>query len=291
MAFVPTARPRPKGVRTVATKLFELLAVDGQLKGQAERTRTDLRATFEKKRHLFEEKRRTYQPSQEGATPVVEEQSDIQATVASELRWLADLWSRAVDTSYQVAEGNMQARSDVVLDDGTILLSQVPATALLELEKRGAELQEVIASIPTLDPAKGFRPDDDRGQWISRAREVRKTRTAKVVKPLVLYPATTEHPAQTQVISVDDPVGQILEQEWSGLFTPSQKADMLSRAEAFRRAVKTALHRANAVEMNGHGTVAAKMFGFVLGSAVMTTDPGGPERRVDEAKAQSQGQK
>lgn len=48
-------------------KLHELLAVEGQLKGQAQATRTELRGSFEKKRHLFEEKVLTYVSNEEGA--------------------------------------------------------------------------------------------------------------------------------------------------------------------------------------------------------------------------------
>ena len=46
-------------------KLHELLAVEGSLKAQAEKVRTDLADTFEKKRHLFSEKRVTFSSSEE----------------------------------------------------------------------------------------------------------------------------------------------------------------------------------------------------------------------------------
>lgn len=248
----------------MAKKLFELLVIEGQLKNQAQATRTELKNTFDKKRHLFEEKHKVFAPVEEGAPMVVEEQSDIQSTVLSELKWIADIWTKALDTSYQVAEGNTQARADVVMDDGSVLLSNVPATALLELEKRAAEIQELLTSVPTLDPAKGFTVDAQRGINIFRAREIVKTRTRKVQKGITLYPATPEHPAQTQMISVDEPSGRITEQEWSGLITPAKKSELISRAEELRRAVKAALHRANAVEMSNLPTCGATIFNFIL---------------------------
>lgn len=246
-------------------RLFELIVIEGQMKGQAQATRADLRSTFEKKRHLFEEKRKTFVPVEEGAPPVVEEQSDIQTNVMSELRWLAGLWTKAMDVSFQVAHGNTNARDNVVLDDGTILLENVPATALLEMEKRVAEIQEVFAAAPTLDPAKSFRPDPDRGRLVFRARDVVKTRTRKVQRPLVLFPATPEHPAQTQLISVDEPAGQITEQEWSGLITPAHKSQLIERAEELRRAVKAALHRANTSFILDDVTCGKKVFDYLLG--------------------------
>jgi len=249
----------------MAKRLFEVLVIEGQLKGQAQATRTDLKATFEKKRHLFEEKLTTFQPVEEGAAGVIEAQSSIQSTIAQELHWLAGVWTKALDVAYQVAEGNTIARADVVLDDGTVLLAGVAATALLELDKRASEIQEIVSAVPTLDPAKGFQPDADRGRNIFRARDVKKTRTRKVQEPLVLYPATPEHPAQTQLVSVDRPAGQITEQEWSALITPATKSLMLERAEELRRAVKAALHRANAVVLTSEPTCGKVIFDYVLG--------------------------
>ena len=245
-------------------KLHELLAVEGQLKGQAQATRTELRGTFEKKRHLFEEKRVTFNPAEEGAETVVEQQSDLQSKVTDELEWIAGIWSKAIDVSYRVAQANTEAFADVVLDDGTLLLARVPATALLELEKRAAEIRELIMSVPTLDPAKGFQPDADKGANVYRAREVRKQRTKKTQRPLVLYPATPEHPAQTQLVPEDVPVGTLVEQEWSGLITPASKGKLLERAEEFGRAVKQARQRANEVAVPESEQVGAVIFRFVF---------------------------
>jgi hypothetical protein len=180
----------------MAKKLYELLAIEGQLKDQVAKTRADLRATFEKKRHLFEQKLKTFTPNVEGATGTVEEESSIQSTAASELRWIAGIWAGAMDSSFQIAHGNTKANADVELDDGTTLLRDVPATALLELEKRAGELLDLIAAVPTLDPAKGFDLDPSREGGIYRARDVRKTRTHKVQEALVLLQPTADHGRQ-----------------------------------------------------------------------------------------------
>ncbi len=248
-------------------KLHELLAVEGQLKGQAQATRTELRATFEKKRHLFEKKVVTFQPSEEGAAPITEQQSDLQSTIPQELAWIAGLLTKGLDVAYQVAEANTLARADVIMDNGTVLLKNVPATALLELEKRATEVQELVSAIPTLDPAKGFAADPDQGKNVYRARDVKKTRTRKDPKVITLAAATVEHAAQAQLISVDVPIGSVTEQEWSGLFTPAQKGDMLERAEELRRAIKQARQRANdvAVDVTTMQSVGMAVFSFVFG--------------------------
>lgn len=247
-------------------KLHELLAVDRNLKGQAEKTRTELMTTFEKKTHLFSEKTVSYTPYGEGGQTVVEGQLDIQTTVAKELKWISEFLVKALDVSYQVAEANTIARADVILEDGTTLLSQVPATALLELEKRAKELHDFVVSIPTLDPAKGFRLDVDRGIGIFKARDDRKVRTKKTNKVLTLAPATDKHPANVQVVVEDVPVGDIVTLEWSGLITTAAKGDMLSRVEDLTRAVKKARARANDTEVSQKDQkIGANVVNYVFG--------------------------
>lgn len=250
----------------MATKLHELLTVETSLENQANKCRADQLNTFEKKRHLFEEKLITFKPDTEGSVAQVEAQSSLQTTVQKELEWIQAHLVKALDASYQVAEANTVARADVVLDDdaGTVLLKAIPATALLELEKRCAEIQHLIAAIPTLDPAKGFSLDSNRGAGVYKARETVKTRTQKQTKPIVLYEATKEHPAQTQLINVDVPVGKIEEQEWCSLITPGEKADLLDRIEALTRAVKRARSRANDTEVDLSKRIGKKLLNFVF---------------------------
>lgn len=226
-------------------RLHELLAVEGNLKAQADKTRADLMSTFEKKSHHFGEKIQTFKSYEEGALPVTEGQLDLQTTVPKELQWAAPFMVKALDASYSVAEANTQARADVVLEDGTVLLAGLPATALLELEKRAKEFHDFVSAIPTLDPAKGFRPDPDKGSDVFRAREDRKVRTKKTLKVLTLAAATDKHPAQAKEYTEDIPVGDIITMEWSGLITTAAKGDMLARCEDFARAVKLARSRAN----------------------------------------------
>lgn len=245
-------------------KLHELLAVESNLENQSNKVRSELMSTFEKKRHLFEEKRITFQSNTEGQPLTTESQLDIQSTVAKELEWVQKFLVKSIDASYQVAEANTVARADVVDEEGNVILSQVPATSLLELEKRVAEIQALVTAIPTLDPAKGFTLDPSRG--IYKARDVNKHRTQKVVKVLVKYEATKEHPAQTELINQDVPVGKLLEQEWSGLITPSEKAEYINRVETLARAIRSARSRANETSVDTSKKIGNKLLKYVFGS-------------------------
>lgn len=247
------------------TKVHELLAVLGSKSGQASTVRGDLTATFKSKRHLFEGRKKTFRPLEESVEPTVEEETDIQSTVAKEIKWISGYLASAVDLAYQVDLANTEARANIELENGEILIKAIPATTLLQLEKRIAEWKNLIEAIPTLDPAKGFEEDKAHGEGHYRAREVVKLRKVKTKKVYVKFPATKEHPAQTELVDEDVPTGTILEQEWSGLITPGVKADLLDRVETLGRAVSKARSKANdhAIETQDK-KIGAGLLEFVL---------------------------
>lgn len=236
------------------SKLHELLAVSSNKKGQVEKILEDITTLFTKKPHLFQEKVTTFTPRIEDGVMLVEEQSDLQTTVAKELDWLGRHLATGIDLAYQISQANTSAKADIVLADGFVLLGGIPATALLELEKSIAAIQKVVAHIPTLDPAKGFELDTAKGSMVYKARTVEKARTKKVKKVLVKFPATKEHPAQTEVYDGEEVTGDIRVQEWSSLLTPAMKAKLLDRCEGLMRAVKQARSRANETEVDVKGT-------------------------------------
>ena len=232
------------------SKLHELLAVEGDLRTQAESCRADLKNTFEKKAHHFSKKLVSFSSSVDGSPDKIESQLALQSTIEKELDWIGEKIQKALDAGHQIDLANTKALADVVLEDGTVFLKQVPCTSLLRLEHRIVEVRDLIHAIPTLDPAKGFEPDTSEGAGIFRAREVNKTRTNKIQKHIVVVPPTKEHPAQVAIVSEDVPVGTIKEQEWSSLLTVAAKGAMLDRVEDLLRSVKKARARANDMDID-----------------------------------------
>ncbi len=250
---------------TTVKKLYELLAVRANLKGQADACRSDLLNTFEKKVLHFAKRLVTFKPIAEEGIQRTEEQLEMQTTVRRELEWLTGIWEGAMDVAFQCDTGNQQSKSDVVLADGTILLAQVPGSALLELEKRVNEALTLIKGIPTLDPAKGFTlATDQANTGVHVARPVERIRTQKVQEPLVLLQPTKEHPGKAEVISKDVPIGTILTQEWSGLLTVGEKGDMLERGEMLLRAVKQAVTRSTQVDVDVTKKIGRTVLGYLF---------------------------
>ncbi len=226
-------------------KLHELLAASAPLAGQAQATRTELMGTFNNKRVLFQQKLITYTPLDGDGKVETREQSDIQSSIHDEIEWISGIMAKAIDAAHAIDVANTEAKGDIVLEDGTTLVAGVPASALLQLEKRLKETAELIKTIPTLDPAKAFKPDASMGTHVFVAREVVKDSTKKVEDYIVVVQPTKEHPAQTAKVTKDVKVGTIREQEWSSLITPATKAELLERCEGLYRAVTQARSRAN----------------------------------------------
>jgi len=242
-------------------KLHELLAIETNLANQTQKCRMELiNTTFAKKTHHFGSKRVTFTPLTEGAPQETVEQSDIQTTVAKELNWIGAMLMKSWDAAYQIDVLNTVAKADVLMteDENQVLLKDVPTTALLQLGHHLQEVHDLLVALPTLDPAKGFEQDPQREKGIYKAREITKPRGKKNQRPMVLYEATKEHPAQVQMVTEDITVGHLLEQEWSSMITPVQKSEMLDRCDKLIRAVKRARSRANEMQLDLSATKIGK---------------------------------
>lgn len=246
-------------------KLHELIAVRGSIRTQMVKVIADLTNTFEKKPHHFTARIKSFIPKGEEAAAKVEEHLELQTTIRKELAWIQSYLIKAIDISHAVNIGNTQAQADIILEDGAILALKVPATTLLELEDFLEEIRKFASHIPTLDPAKGFHPDSNASDGTYVAREVEKIRTQATKKVYVLYSATKEHPAQTQLVDEQVPIGTIREQEWSAMMTPAQKGNLLDRIEKLIRAVKQARSRANETEVMGPTKIGGLLLSYIFG--------------------------
>ena len=70
-------------------------------------------------------------------------------------------------------------------------------------------------------------------------------RTKKVPKPIMLAPATDKHPAQTQLITVDEYVGDWELVKHSGAVPADDRRSLVRNIEKLQRAVKYAREQAN----------------------------------------------
>ena len=246
-------------------KLHEVIAVRSNLNGQGDKALGGVKDLFDKKKHHFGSKLVTFIPKAEGEPTKTEEQSDIQTTVVKELNWFSNIFAKAIDNTYQIDLTNMEAKADVVLEDQTDpLLKSVPATTLLALEGYLEKVHELLNHVPTLDPAKAFTPDSQKGPGYYIARPTETNRTKKTKKNHVLAEATDKHPAQVHMYEEDVPIGTLQTQEWSTLITPAQKAELLNRCDMLERAIRRARARANEAEVNTTAKIGNRLLEYIF---------------------------
>lgn len=255
---------------TKTPALHEVLAVEQELKGNAERVRTTTLEMFRSKQSQFTGIRRTFRPFAVEADAVdqgserLEAETKLATTVANELNEAMAAVGAAITAGYQVDEANTRAKADIIVD-GQVVARDVPATFLLQLERRLREIRAVFREAPCFDPVRTWTadPDADR-KHVLKAAPVVTIRKARTRKYNVMYEATAEHPAQVDIVEIDEPVGEIRSYEWTGMLASAKKAALIERIDALTAAVKQARSRANTVDVNTSERIGKTLCDFLL---------------------------
>jgi hypothetical protein len=204
---------------------------------------------------------RVYYPSEENGQSFPSERVERATSADKELDAFAKSYGAWIDASVQKEATNTEARADLSIDGASF--GTLPATALLNLEGKVAEIIAIYENVPTNDPAVHWTWDADNSQWRSPVDTRHKTEKQQV--GIVLYDATPEHPAQTQLITRDVRVGRYETTVFSGALAQSDLDARLARARQLLVAVKKARAKANEQDASTI-TVAGKLFDFINGS-------------------------
>lgn len=229
-------------------KLHELLAVEPDLKGAAEKILAETVNTFTKKEGHFKSQVRVYEPTDDEGQKLPDERTEMVTTVMDKLAWTWKKVGKYLDAVAQKETANTQASAVVELNGEKLFGGKpLPATLLLALEGRLRQIREAYNAIPTLEPGERWIWDAQTRSYAADPKESFKTK--KVRKNHVKAEATDKHPAQVEVYHEDVIVGIWTTKKWSGALTPAEKADVLERVDELVRAVKQARQRANSHEV------------------------------------------
>ena len=194
----------------------------------------------------------------------LEAETKLATTVASELDKAMSTVAAAITAGYQIDEANTRAKADIVVD-GEVIARDVPATFLLQLERRLREVRALFRETPCFDPVRTWTVDVDADRkHVLKAAAVVTIRKARTRKYNVMYEATKEHPAQVDVVEVDEPVGEIRSYEWTGMLASSKKAALVERVDALVASVKQARSRANTIDVNTEERIGKTLCDFLL---------------------------
>ncbi len=227
-------------------KLNQINALVTARKGDAEKNLTELYKLIQKEQ-LFAGRERTYRPLDEvNGQKLPPESQRVQQRADDLIRQAREKWTELWNLVLTQDTGNQQARADIVVD-GKLILSDVPVTTLLFLDKQVNDLETFVSKLPTPDPAEEWSHDPNTGLLRSRATE--SLRTSKEPTVIVKYEATKEHPAQTELFTKDVPVGTWTQILYSGSIPADRKNAVLARIRKLQDAIKLAREKANLIEV------------------------------------------
>ncbi len=225
-------------------KLNQVIAVISGRKTKATQTVTDCYQRMQKP-ELFSGISRTYQPKDEDGERLPPEAKSIQVNARELIDQAVANWTEMFDVVATQDTANCVAKADVKVDGKTIL-TQVPVTHLLFLEKQLNDVTAFVGKIPTLDPADKWSYDEQADHYATIPTET--SRTKKVPRNHVKYEATKEHPAQVEMYHEDVLVGYWRTTKFSGAMSVKQKNETLERVRNLHEAVVKAREEANSIE-------------------------------------------
>lgn len=226
-------------------KLNQIIAVSKGVKSESLRSLTAAHRDVQKQ-PLLSGISRTYRPKDDEGERLPAESTRVQLTAQGVIRDVKTSLTRLFDVVATQDYANCDATADLVVD-GQTLLTDVPVTYLLFLEKQLTDLHTFVEKLPTLDPSENWTFSEAAGYYATDPVET--TRTKKVPRNHVLAEATEQHPAQVQVYQEDVIVGTWSTIKFSGALPATAVRDMLDRVTKLREAVKFAREAANSTEV------------------------------------------
>lgn len=243
----------------ITEKLNQVIAVEKGIKNKVIADLDKIDKAFQKPA-LFDGFAKTYRRKAEDDEDVPPQKANVQVKAGDALRGIGQRLALLFDITAQKDFANCLAKSDVVVDNKAIA-KDVPATYLLFLEKQLTDLYTLVGRLPTLDPAEAWGWDATQGMF--RTEPTITSRTKKVQKALVLYPATDKHPAQTAQITEDVTVGTWELTKFSGALPEGDKNALLIKIERLAAGVKYARENANTVDAPRQ-TVGTQILGWLF---------------------------
>jgi hypothetical protein len=240
-------------------KLNQILAVEAQVKKSSHELSTDAYQKLQKE-SLFGGQTRTYRPLDEDGEKLPPETNIVQATVVELLRSVQVAMSPLFDATLAKDSANCEAKADVIVD-GKAVLSSVPVTYLLWLDKQLTDLHTVICKVPTLSASEKWTFDE--AQNLHRSEVSDTMRTKKIPRAFIKAEATQHHPAQVEMVHEDKPAGIWSTVKYCGALPKSRAQELRDRIEKLMASVKVAREQANLSEAP-KVSAADKIFGYLF---------------------------
>ncbi|HLP90167.1 MAG TPA: hypothetical protein VK184_16465 [Nostocaceae cyanobacterium] len=241
-------------------KLNQVIAVLQTVKANATKAKTAVYQLIQKNA-LFQGISRTFQPVDEEGFVYPPESQALQMRAEELLTQFEQACTELFNLSATQDWANAQAKANIVID-GTTLLTDVPVSYLLFLEKQLTDIKTFISTLPLLDNSESWVYDQQQECFATEPKFT--TKTKKIMKPVVLYEATKEHPAQVKESYEDVPEGTWRTVKFSGAISPARQKELLRRIDRLTQEVIFAREQANSLEVTQQNQVARSIFGYLF---------------------------
>lgn len=249
-----------KGFYVTTLLLNQIIAID---KGSKARIYSDITTLHKQvqKADLYNGFSKTYERLNEDGEELPGEQKKVVITVPNTLVVVQAKMTELFSLTARKDFTNCVAKADVVVGDVTIV-KDAPVSYLLFLEKNLTDIRTFLDNLPILDPTETWNLDPNTGLYKTVATKTH--RTKKVQRPIVLYDATPEHPAQTQLISEDVLVGFWNMVKVSGAIPATMKSQYVRNTDRLIGAVKQAREKANVTPEVAAPDVGGAVFDYIF---------------------------
>lgn len=241
-------------------KLNQIIAIEKGVKSRAYAEIGELHKVNQKG-ELFNGFAKQYQKKDDAGEDLPAEKKKVQYNVDDILKRLSKLSGELFEVTARKDWTNSVATASIHVGD-KVILEEVPVTYLLFLEKQLTDLRTFIDNLPVLDEAENWNKDDASGLY--KSAPITTHRTKKIVRPIVMYDATKEHPAQTQLVTEDVIAGHWLQEKHSGAIPAPDKQALAERVEKLLLAIKEARETANDAEEVSPPDVGDAIFGYLF---------------------------
>lgn len=228
------------------TNLHEHLAAEKNLTNKMNILGKETNVTFGDKSSFFDGQIKIYKPQEEDGLQLPEQSVRLRASVVEKLKYLNKHLANFFDFKVTKEITNTFAKADLVYN-GTTIMENVPATALLALENNLSYMRDIYKQIPTRDISEDWSFDSEKNVFKGTMRT--SDRTEKEQDWKVIVPATDKHPAQVKEIVRTNVLGHWETTPISGRISTIEKAALLQNIDAMIIAVKQARARANKQEI------------------------------------------
>lgn len=240
-------------------KLAQVVALDSGERSGVQRTLTDLHQKTQNA-SLFGGTRRLFTKSTEEGDDLPPEAKKVQLTTDEVLTELRKVLTEWWDHVFTKDSGN--AKIPATIEVGDLKIENVPLPTLLWLEDELDKVRKFVDTLPILDPAYSWKYDENEGLF--KTEPTQTARTKKTPKVIVKYEATKEHPAQTELVHIDETVGYWENTLLSGAIDGSRKRAILDRVTKLQAAVRMAREEVNSQQIDRR-EFAKQLFDYIIG--------------------------